>query len=215
MDESEIEVSNVSVNAVREYETADEMLGRFRALEDISTPSGFKNRIVDIDTEDPVESEIYIGESGSESPDESPLNRIQVSANELEDDENGEDSALQQSVFARFDAQHQSEFQTLLSEIINKIDRGTIDMFWANMVLPGNIEELDVPIEEGTDRDILGIRFKDGDTNYMVQKDHQGESSLSATVYGKLEYTVKSGESAEFIQEQITECKKKIIELGE
>jgi len=87
MPDQETTINWISIYGSRPCETEDELVSRFRSLEDISVPQGFKNRIIDIDTEDPTESELYFGESGPDTPDERSSNMMTVQSFSVDDDE--------------------------------------------------------------------------------------------------------------------------------
>jgi len=213
MDESDIEVSHISITTVREYETTDALMGRFRALEDINAPSGFKNRIVDIDSEEPVESELHIGESGSTPPDEAVSNRVRISVSERNGEEEEEETTYSQLIFFRFNAEHIGEFQTLLNEIVGKVGQLELDLFWTNVEFEGELEKLEVPIETTSDKDIEGIRFSSGGDRYMVQKARNDEHNINATYYTESEETLDPETSDNLIQERVSRAKRKMIDL--
>ena len=212
MEESDIVLSRVSITAGREYESKDALLGRLRALEEISAPSGFKNRIVDIDPEDPTESELYIGESGSTPPDEGVSNQVHVFSDEQDSNEEDESSYVQ-TIFARFEAEYTAELQTFLNEIVGKVDTLEVNVFWANLEFDGKLDELDIPIRKVDDKEVRGVRFSIENDQYMVQRGWAEKHDITATCKQEVDTALSTENADSFVQNRIDEVKKKIADL--
>lgn len=102
-------LDGISATLAKSIESEEELLTNLRSLEDLSSPSGFKNRQIDIDQESPEESELFFGKSGSKSAEDLDRNVIRVATHELGSDSDQPDELEPESEELEVDDEQETE----------------------------------------------------------------------------------------------------------
>jgi len=225
MSDETFNISWVSLYSSREFETEDELVSRYRSLEDLSAPQGFKNRIIDINRENPVDSEIHIGASGSEPPTELDQDVVAIKSYEYpEDEENQEDSEENQTdqseaigeqwIRATFNSENIDELQSLFSEIVAKVEPLTAKSLTIVLTAPIGLRELDTPLDWSTEKEISGVKFRQDDVDTLIQKaPNSDEVMIRYSDESAKELT--SDEAHDFLENRLQKARDRLEELKE
>lgn len=231
MSSEEFNISWVSLHSSREFETEDELLSRFRSLEDLSAPQGFKNRIIDIDRENPVDSEIYIGASGSDPPTELETDVVVIKSYDYPDEQEEEteqegqaestdseegksDASGEQWVRATFQGENIDELNSVYSEIIAKVEPLKTNSLTMVLTTPVNLRELDTPLDWSTEKEVSGVRFSQDDVEMLIQT-IKGTDEVMIRYSDESDEELTSDNADEFLEKRLQKARGELEAIKE
>lgn len=157
MTEDKVDTEYTTVCGYAEYEEG-ELIDILKTLNGITIPHQFENRIIDIDENNPKESNlIFTDSSPAQIPDEnSNTILINVSDNEIH---------LHSDFQYRFLSDIQGSFKEAAT-VVGNID---IRSFWARYKINVELKDLALPLDWGSDFDISGVRIKKNNSSLIFQ----------------------------------------------
>lgn len=157
-----IDLESVSIGGSNDSNSEEELIDVLSTLKDIDEEGVFKNQIINLDAEDREDiSIVFRGERGSH--------------NFLEMHLGGDEGELH--LHANIDPDDFEKYLIAIQTLIERIGEVHIHEYHARFRLERKFSEIDLPIVEDTNYDVVGIRVRRDEGDYIIQED--GEESLS------------------------------------
>ena len=188
MDQEEIEFDNVTICAHCDFKDGEHLLSILESIREIEMPRSFENQLVDIDLERLLTSQIAFGASGPLSPVEAETNNILINVEEHEGKEDTEEKN-RLHIHSYSDKDHFEAVDKILYKIIEAAGPYEIDIRTVESRFPVRIQDLKIPIEEGTDFNVNGIRLTEGRDSYLLQE-IPGEEELYVRYHSGDQFTI-------------------------
>jgi hypothetical protein len=149
----------VSICSYADLGEDEPLLPKLEQIRSVSLPQEFANRLISIDQDDPSNSEIYIGESGLEPPEESG-NYILV---DLHDESTFH-------IHLYFDHKT-SEPAKIAYRNLSKIFGGVrISIIDVDLYADLEFDSLSLPVKQQENRNPNGVRYDEDSRSYLIQR---------------------------------------------
>lgn len=204
--EIDYSITHLSFCLFAEYDSDDDLIDTLELIAGLNLNNSLANKYVDINRDNPQESEIGFGGENVVSPMDSETNSLIVDNSESKDEKI--------HIHLHADEDNLSQFLTLLDDILKTVKNPRASVLISYIDLPVGFHDLDLPIEapeEQNEEDlqedgikeavVTGIRIVVDQSDLLMQG--YGPEETSIRIAREKEDPVNIDDPVTFIQEEL------------